>query len=141
MIRTTTFTAATLAMVLVSGCATAQPSPAQIGSDGRTLKQGEFVGDAGPMPHEVTGRVQIVAYKDQTYVILSEDFTFDGAPDPYIGFGTRDRYNSDSTISPLNANDGGQVYRLPAKIDVDEYEDFFIWCQKFSVPLARADLR
>lgn len=116
-------------------------SAAEIRTGGELLKSGKLVGNFGPMSHQVRGTASIIRYRDQVYLVLSDDFTFDGAPDPWVGFGNRDSYDSDSTVSPLSSFIGGHYYRMPRKIRPDEYEDFFIWCQQFSIPLARADLR
>ena len=127
-------TSCMLASLALTACAMAQSTEQLAG--GTVVKSGTLRSEG----HEVAGTVSIVEYRGNTYAVLSDDFSFDGAPDPYVGFGNDDKYASDSTVAPLNTFEGGHYYRLPAKIDASAYDDFFIWCQMFSVPLAHADL-
>ncbi len=74
-------------------------------------------------------------------VVLEDDFDFDGAPDPKLGFGKDGKYDHGSQISPLGSNKGRQVYEVPASIDPEAYNQFYVWCEKYSVPLGVADLK
>ena len=73
-------------------------------------------------------------------VVLEEDFDFDGAPDPKLGFGKDGTYDHGSQISHLGSNKGRQVYEVPASTDPEAYNQFYVWCEKYSVPLGVADL-
>ncbi|PZD72686.1 hypothetical protein C1752_03522 [Acaryochloris thomasi RCC1774] len=92
----------------------------------------------GENDHTVSGKVEIVKQGDIYYLILGEDFSFDGAPDPRLGFSNNDSFASASTFSGLNLDSGKQIYRLPATLDVGNYDELTIWCEKFGVPLAEA---
>lgn len=67
----------------------------------------------GESDHTVSGKVEIVKKGKVYYLVLGEDFSFDGAPDPRLGFSSRDSYVETSTFSGLNLDSGKQIYRLP----------------------------
>lgn len=130
------------AAVLAARPAAAQTvTPGLVVERGQVLRRGALVTvNNGLSTHEVRGRVTILLHDNKQYLHLGDDFFFDGSPDPYLGFGLRRAYNNDTTFSPLNFNEGAQVYRLPAKIDLQRLDVFFLWCQAFGVALARAPL-
>jgi hypothetical protein len=111
--------------------------PASIGAtDGQVLASGEFEGRSD---HVVTGGVSIVQTGDSIAVVLGPDFELDGAPDPKVALG-KDGYDSDTLLAPLESNEGEQVYELPASIQAGNYNEVWIWCEKFEVPLGVAYL-
>ncbi|MEM1369062.1 MAG: DM13 domain-containing protein, partial [Cyanobacteria bacterium P01_H01_bin.15] len=73
-----------------------------------------------------------------SYLVLGKDFSFDGAPDPRLGFSNGDEFVQASLFSGLNKDTGKQIYRLPADFDHDAFDEITIWCQKFGVSLAEA---
>ena len=102
-----------------------------------TLGTGTFVGASG---HETSGGVSIVQTAAGTTVVFGSDFSFDGAPDPKIGFG-HDGFDEASLIAPLQSNSGAQTYVVPATLDVSQYNEVYVWCEEFSVPLGVARLQ
>ena len=105
---------------------------------GHALATGTFVGASG---HATSGSVSIVLNDAGTMVVLEQDFKFDGAPDPKVGFGRDGTYDKTSQLAPLSANEGRQTYSVPASIDLAKYNEVYIWCEKFSVPLGVAKLQ
>jgi len=106
-----------------------------------TMEKAEVIYSAnfvGENNHEVSGGVQIVQKGDIQYLVLQEDFKFDGAPDPKLGFTQGDQFAEDSLFSGLNQDQGQQIYRLPAGFDAANYDEITIWCDEFDVPLAEA---
>lgn len=102
---------------------------------GQVIQSASFVGESD---HTVSGQVEIIQKGEIFYLVLGEDFLFDGAPDPRLGFSNNDSYVESSTFSGLNLDSGKQIYRLPATLNVSDYDEITIWCEKFSVPLAEA---
>lgn len=92
----------------------------------------------GESDHAVSGKVEIVKKGKVYYLVLGEDFSFDGAPDPRLGFSSQDSFVETSTFSGLNLDSGKQIYRLPATLDISNFDEVTIWCEKFGVPLAEA---
>jgi hypothetical protein len=73
-------------------------------------------------------------------VVLSDDFSLDGAPDPKLGFGSDGSSDDATTFAVLEKLNGTQTYVLPASIDPSLYNEFYVWCERFSVPLGIAKL-
>lgn len=102
----------------------------------RTTARGTFVGDSD---HITTGTAEV--FKDATgwKVRLGPDFSLDGAPDPKVALGNGG-YIQGTTLGHLNSLTGEQVYAIPASLDIGDYKQIWIWCEKFSVPLGHAEL-
>ena len=125
------FFLAAFAAFMIAG----QAGGAEAGS--KVVASGSFVGASN---HVTTGGVTILSTDSGTLAILESDFSLDGAPDPKLGFG-KDGYDTSTTFSKLASNKGLQVYLIPASVDPSKYNEFYIWCEKFSVPLGVAKLR
>jgi hypothetical protein len=106
-------------------------------STNKPLFTGTFVGMSG---HESSGGFSV--YRDgQGYSIrFHADFLFDGAPDPRLGFG-KGKYLPTTEFAKLTHLQGEREYRLPLSSQLEQYSDFWIWCEKFSVPIGRVDLK
>lgn len=134
---------AVAAALALSGCATQQaPSKqatvATVALDGteRKTARGTFEGKSN---HVTTGHASIARLGKKWVVILEGDFTFDGAPDPHVALGS-DGYRKDASLALLRSNAGEQVYVIPAGLDVADFNEIWIWCDKFTVPLGVAKL-
>ena len=103
---------------------------------GEVVASGSFEGRS---EHITTGGVTVQKAEDGYYVVLAEDFSLDGAPDPKLGFGNPD-YVIETQFSELRSKDGFQTYKLPDGFDPMEYSSIFVWCEQFSVPLGVASL-
>ncbi len=102
------------------------------------LARGIFTGASG---HDTGGEVSVVKTAGGDNLVLGPNFTFDGAPDPKVGFGARGTYDPASQLSPLRRNAGQQTYDIPSTLDLSGYDEVYIWCQRYSVPLGVARLR
>lgn len=99
---------------------------------------GSFVGKSD---HITTGGVTIVKNADGTATVtLDENFSLDGAPDPRVAFGRDGSYAPEADLGVLQNLNGKQVYTVPASVNIDNYNEIYIWCLKFSVPLGVAAL-
>jgi hypothetical protein len=87
------------------------------------LAQGAFMGASG---HTTSGTASLVQTASGTALVLESDFKFDGAPDPKVGFGAGGAYDPKS--------------QLAASLDLSAYDEVYIWCQRYSVPLGVARL-
>ncbi|MBX2867588.1 MAG: DM13 domain-containing protein [Acidiferrobacterales bacterium] len=103
-----------------------------------TQLQGSFVGASD---HVTTGTVSVIKENNEYFVVLGPDFSLDGAPDPKVGFGTSGNYDIQSQLGHLNSNTGEQKYKIPADLNIESYNEIYIWCEKFSVPLGVAKIR
>ena len=109
---------------------------APVSAQDTVVAKGRFEGRSG---HETSGGVTIKQTPDGAVVVLEEDFSLDGAPDPKLGFG-KSGYDHSSQFSVLRSNTGRQEYKLPATIDPGRYTEFYVWCERFSVPLGVAKI-
>ncbi len=125
---------ASIAAVVVAAIGLAAPVASLAGE--RTIASGQFSGQSG---HAASGRVSVRETASGTVVVLQRDFRFDGAPDPKLGFG-RNGYDAASQFSELRSNSGEQLYQLPTNIDPTAYNEIWVWCQKYAVPLGVARL-
>jgi len=103
-------------------------------SAGDVVAKGSFVGASD---HVTTGGVHVTAGS----VELQDDFSLDGAPDPKVGFGKDGVYDPATTMEALQSNTGAQSFTVPDGIDPSAYNEVYIWCEKFSVPLGVAQLQ
>jgi hypothetical protein len=125
----------TLAIALaILGAIVAAPITASAGDE--VLASGAFSGKSG---HVTSGGVRVVKTGDGVALVLDPDFKFDGAPDPKLGFG-KNGYVKSSQFSELKSNSGEQSYDLPADIQPGDYNEVWVWCEKYSVPLGVANL-
>jgi hypothetical protein len=99
---------------------------------GSAARVGTFKGKKG---HVTTGSVEVHGDK----VILGADFFFDGAPDPKLAFG-KNGYDASTLMGPLKSNSGASSYAIPTGINPEDYNEVWIWCEKFNVPLGLATL-
>ena len=90
----------------------------------------EFSGESN---HVTTGRAEIVKADGKATIHL----LFDGAPDPKVALGNNG-YDASTLMGPLTANKGASSYEVPAGINVDDYNEVWIWCERFNVPLGVA---
>jgi len=99
---------------------------------------GTFIGASD---HITTGGVSIVKNADGTSTItFDSSFSLDGAPDPQVGFGKDGAFAAESNLGLLKQIKGTQSYIVPANLDISDYNELYIWCVKFGVPLGVAAL-
>ena len=133
MKQTKLFLASLLAITIIAFASlVANPALA-----GEKVASGTFVGKSD---HITSGTVTIKKYGDKYVVYLGDDFSLDGAPAPTVGFGTNGKFDKATDFAKLKSISGKQKYELPANIDVSAYNEFYIWCRDFSVPLGVAKL-
>ena len=122
-----------LAAATVFAFGAAQPSFAEAPSVSGTF--------TGLSDHITTGGVSIVETAEGTTVVLLDaNFSLDGAPDPSVGFGIDGVFVPASDLGALQDLNGFQAYVVPADVDVADFDEVYIWCDKFSVPLGVAAL-
>ena len=98
------------------------------------LGAGVFSGASG---HKTSGAVTITKQGGQYVIELGGDFTFDGAPDPYVSLGTGNKPLEGGLGSVLASNTGAQRYAIDAA-GLDGAKQVIIWCKKYAVPLGVA---
>lgn len=94
----------------------------------------------GKNDHTVTGSFEILKTDGGYTLTLSDDFELDGAPDPKLAFG-KNGYVKGTIFSKLNKLKGKQVYKLPAGINPEDFNEVWVWCEKFDVALGVAKVK
>ncbi|QIE54623.1 DM13 domain-containing protein [Pikeienuella piscinae] len=100
-------------------------------------RSGVFSGVSG---HIAAGEVEIAHTETGHELRLGENFSFDGAPDARVGFGRGGKFVAATDFEPLRANAGAQTYQLPPGLDPAAYDEVYIWCRQYAVPLGVAPL-
>jgi len=109
-----------------------------IAAESGSVASGTFVGASN---HITTGGVDIIKNDDGSYtVVLAADFSLDGAPDPRVGFGKSGEYDPATGMGLLKSLTGQQTFTVPAGVDPADYNEIYIWCLKFNVPLGVATI-
>ncbi len=91
----------------------------------------------GASNHKTSGAVTITKQGGQYVIELGSDFSFDGAPDPYVSLGTGKRPLEGGLGSVLASNNGAQRYTIDAA-GLGGAKQVIIWCKKYAVPLGVA---
>jgi len=105
---------------------------------GQSTPHGTFVGASN---HVTSGGVQIVKTADGgAILILDTDFSLDNGPDPRVGFGADGTYAEASDLGELQKISGLQIYVVPPSVNVDNFNEVYIWCKEVGVPLGIAPL-
>lgn len=95
----------------------------------------------GASDHITTGGVSITKNADGTATVTFDAaFSLDGAPDPRVGFGKDGKFIDISDLGALKNLNGAQSYIVPASLNIDDFNELYIWCLKFGVPLGVAEL-
>ena len=102
---------------------------------------GKFTVISGKEKYTTAGGVTIKKQGGKSYVVLSDDFKFPGAPDLQLGLGNNGPYDKSSTFTKLTKLAGSQTFELPAWVDPSKCNEFYVWCVKYSVPLSVAKLK
>jgi len=97
---------------------------------------------AGANRHTVSGGYHIVTEGKQRSLVLDTDFNLDGAPDPYIVLSTGEMGSGKGTLNlgRLRQQRGSSTFPIPADADLSTFHTVVVWCKKFDVTLARAEL-
>lgn len=107
-------------------------------ADAGAVASGTFTGASD---HITTGAVEVIKNDDGSHtVVLAADFSLDGAPDPRVGFGKNGKYDKATGMGLLKSLNGAQSFTVPAGVDPADYNEVYIWCLKFNVPLGVAAL-
>lgn len=95
--------------------------------------------------HSAAGTASVYE-QDGSYVLRFEDDTdIQNGPDLYVWVLETSEYdggNPDGFIDlgKLKGNVGGQNYALPAEYEPGTHQLVLVWCKRFSVPFAAAQL-
>lgn len=101
-------------------------------------REGSFKGLSN---HVTIGTATLIKEGESYRIELGSDFMFDGAPDPKVAFGKDGKFDAATLLEPLRANSGAQSYAVPGSINPEDYNEIYIWCEKYSVGLGVASIK
>ncbi len=138
---------AAAAALALAGCANGAGTTTQAAAPAASTKakgdkwvtaKGTFV---GTQKFQVTGTTKVFRQNGQWFVKLASDFSESGAPDPKVALGNKAAggYQEGTILGLVEAN-GESVYALKPGLDIGDYDQVWIWCERFSVPVGHADL-
>jgi hypothetical protein len=130
-------------LVLDSPVDEAAPTAAPRGTSGpRIVGMGEF----RPLAHKASGLASFIRTEEGTTLRL-EDFEVENGPDLFVYLSAGDmrgpgRALADDFVDlgPLKGNIGDQNYSIPAGTDLERYKTAVVWCRRFTVAFAAAEV-
>jgi hypothetical protein len=90
--------------------------------------------------HYGSGDVKVFKTDEGYLVRFEENFNVANGPDLYVGLGKDGVYKEEAQVAELKGNIGSQNYVLPNNINLEDYNEVWIWCRAFSVGFAKARL-
>ncbi|NND73841.1 MAG: DM13 domain-containing protein [Ilumatobacter sp.] len=123
----------------------AEPMPDMAAAEIVTVYEGMF----GPRSHPGRGLAKVLNDGSTQRFLRFEDFETDNGPDLNVYLTTADA-DADADdfgasgefhdLGDLKGNIGPQNYEIPADVDLAEFDTVVIWCVRFGVAFAAADL-
>ncbi len=124
---------------LVTGSAMPSDQPVATDSSVTEIVRGVFEG--ADSFHKAAGVARIVASDGKKYVRFEDDFEVTNGPDLYVYLGKNGEYDGDTNLGRLKGNVGSQNYEIPNDINLDDYDEVWVWCRAFFVPFGHAVLQ
>ncbi len=120
------------------GDGAAQPEPAGpvLVADGSFEPRGKYSG---------SGTASLVRLEDGSHVVTFADFEVSSGPDLFVylvaGSPESDRDVTEHVnLGDLKGTSGNQQYEVPADVDLERYDEVWVWCRLFAVGFLRAQL-
>ncbi|CAL9373837.1 hypothetical protein SUDANB95_00914 [Actinosynnema sp. ALI-1.44] len=99
------------------------------------------------LEHATTGSASLVRRPDGTHAVQFESLDTSDGPDLYVYLSDKSSDSPESafgtgftSLGKLKANQGNQVYDVPAGADLTTVRSVVIWCKRFSAGFAVAPL-
>jgi hypothetical protein len=109
----------------------------------------QYEGTFGPRSHPGEGIAKVLNDGTEQRFLRFEDFATDNGPDLNVYLTTADA-DADAgefgaagqfvDLGDLKGNIGEQNYEIPPDVDLEEFDTVVIWCVRFGVAFAAADL-
>ena len=91
--------------------------------------------------HTGEGNVSVIKVGEKYIIRFEENFNVANGPALVVGLGKDGEYKKEAQIADLKGNIGSQNYEVPAGININDYNEVWIWCRVFSVGFAKAALK
>ncbi len=103
-----------------------------------TIHSGQFTGVSG---HHAEGTADLIKSGDKYIIRFENDFKITNGPDLLVYLGKGGQYYSNAKIAELKGNIGSQNYELPSSININDYNEVWVWCRSFHVGFGMAELK
>ena len=100
------------------------------------VKQGTLEG----IDHMASGVVHLYTYQGKN-VVYFDPFSSQNGPDLKVYLSKDEAASDYIRLGPLKSTMGMQAYDVPGNFDVTSYHYVHIWCEKYTVVFARAELK
>lgn len=90
--------------------------------------------------HYGSGDVSVYKSPEGHVIRFEENFSVANGPDLFVGLGRDGKYVKEVQLEKLKGNKGSQNYLVPKEINLDLYNEVWVWCRAFSVGFAKAEL-
>lgn len=90
--------------------------------------------------HTGDGNVSVLKVGEKYIIRFEDNFNVANGPDLYVGLGKDGEYVKGTEIAKLKGNIGSQNYEVPEGVNLEDYNEVWIWCRAFSVGFAKARL-
>jgi len=105
---------------------------------GATIFQGEFSGLVG---HKAQGTASLIEVGGKNFIRFENNFEVTNGPDLVVYLGKDNKYDEKAELGELKGNIGSQNYEIPTSLDLNNYNEVWVWCRAFSVPFGKAELK
>ncbi len=107
-----------------------------------------FEGNFKGVAHDAAGVATIYDMGEGNRLMRFTDFTVSNGPDVHVYLvAAKDPMDSDTVkqseiyqLGPIKGNVGNQNYELGPEVDLDKFKSVVIWCKRFGVNFAVAQL-
>ena len=119
------------------------PEVTEIGNP-KIISEGTF----NPVAHDAEGTATVYDMSDGNRVLRFTDFAVSNGPDVHVYLVAADDPIDSVTVKnseiyelgPIKGNVGNQNYDLGPDVDLDKFKSVVIWCKRFGVNFAVAEL-
>lgn len=108
---------------------------------GPVALEGDFIG----LGHDAEGKALVLEAEGKSFLRF-EDFEVSNGPDLRVYLSSAPAANDSDhdrdfvDLGDLKANMGNQNYEIPDGTDLEKYKTAVVWCRRFSVGFAAADM-
>ncbi|MDP3901545.1 MAG: DM13 domain-containing protein [bacterium] len=106
--------------------------------EAQIISQGKFIGLDF---HNAEGTVKLLQIDKKIYIRFEDDFKVTNGPDLFVHFGKNGDYSPHANLGELKGNIGAQNYEVPENINIEDFDEIWVWCRAFSVPFGKAELQ
>jgi hypothetical protein len=89
--------------------------------------------------HKASGTAKIISDSEKKYLRF-EDFKSTNGPDLYVYLSSNEEASDFINLGRLKGNIGDQNYEISEDINLEDYNNVLIWCQRFGVLFGSAEL-